>query len=74
MLAVHPSTMTSEFHEVEVFREGIGGVRMLVDFYEENAALHAPVLDGEGLDRDVSGAGRGFAVIDDGNCCLVVFI
>ena len=74
VVTVHTGMMPTELDEVEVLREGVGCVGMLVNFHKEDAAFHAPVLDCEGLDRDMSGARGRFTVVHDGNRGRVVLI
>ena len=74
VLSVHTGTVSAEFNEVEVFSEGIGGVGMLVNLHEQDAAFHAPILHREGLNGDVSGARGGLPVVYDGYRSRVVFV
>ena len=74
VFSVHTGTMPTEFYKVEVFFEGIGGVGMLVNLHEQDAALHAPILHGEGLDGDVPGAGGRLPVVNDGYRSCVILV
>ena len=71
---MHPGTVSVELDEVKILREGVGGVGVLMYFHHENTSLHAPVLNGERLNGNVSGTWSGFAVVYDCDGGCIVFV